>query len=117
MARGVPLLNRELSRLDYNRRVLAKAEDASVPLLERLRFLAFCSRNLDEFFMVRVGATRDLLDAGINERTPEGLVPAEQMAAIRQRSRMLLDDMYRCLNDQILPDLSANGIVIERFRE
>jgi polyphosphate kinase len=115
--RTIPLLNRELSRLDYNRRVLAKAEDSSVPLLERLRFLAFCSRNLDEFFMVRVGATRDLLDAGINERTPDGMLPGEQMAAMRQRSRVLLDDMYRCLNDQLLPELSARGIVIEHFRQ
>lgn len=88
-----------------------------MPLLERLRFLAFCSRNLDEFFMVRVGATRDLLDAGINERTPDGMLPAEQMAAMRQRTRVLLDDMYRCLNDQLLPELSAQGIVIEHYRQ
>ncbi len=97
--------------------MLAKAEDSGVPLLERLRFLAFCSRNLDEFFMVRVGATRDLLDAGINERTPDGMLPAEQMAAMRQRTRVLLDDMYRCLNDQLLPELSAQGIVIEHYRQ
>ncbi|MEO8380664.1 MAG: RNA degradosome polyphosphate kinase, partial [Acidobacteriota bacterium] len=115
--RPIPLLNRELSRLDYNRRVLAKAEDPSVPPLERLRFLAFCSRNLDEFFMVRVGATRDLLDAGIDEPSPDGLRPSEQMVAMRQRARLLLDDMYRCLNDQLLPELLAQGIVVERFRE
>jgi polyphosphate kinase len=116
-AKSIPLLNRELSRLDYNRRVLAKAEDDSVPLLERLRFLAFCSRNLDEFFMVRVGAARDLFDAGIDERTQDGLLPAEQMIAMRQRARALLDDMYRCLNDDLLPELRARGVVIESFRE
>ncbi|MDP9191274.1 MAG: polyphosphate kinase 1 [Acidobacteriota bacterium] len=113
----IPLLNRELSRLDYNRRVLAKAEDPDVPLLERLRFLAFCARNLDEFFMVRVGATRDLIDAGIAERTQDGLSPAEQMAAMRGRTRELLDDLSRCLNAQLLPQLKAGGIVLESFRD
>ncbi len=116
-AKAIPLLNRELSRLDYNRRVLAKAEDPDVPLLERLRFLAFCSRNLDEFFMVRVGATRDLIDAGIAERTQDGLLPTEQMAAMRTRTRELLDDLSRCLNAQLLPQLKAKGIVLEDFRD
>jgi len=111
----LPLLNRELSRLDYNRRVLAKAEDPAVPLLERLRFLAFCASNLDEFFMVRVGATRDLIDAGIAERSPDGLLPTEQMAAMRARTRELLADLYRCLNERLLPQLKENGVVIEEF--
>jgi polyphosphate kinase len=115
--KSIPLLNRELSRLDYNRRVLAKAEDPAVPLLERLRFLTFCSSNLDEFFMVRVGATRDLIDAGITERTPDGLMPSEQMSAMRQRTRELLADMYRCLGDQLLPELRGHGIIVESFRD
>ncbi|HEV7767918.1 MAG TPA: polyphosphate kinase 1 [Thermoanaerobaculia bacterium] len=112
----IPLLNRELSRLDYNRRVLAKAEDAEVPLLERLRFLAFCSRNLDEFFMVRVGATRDLIDAGISERTADGLLPTEQMTLMRARTRELLADTYRCFNEQLQPQLRGRGVLIEEFR-
>ncbi|GAC1431946.1 MAG: polyphosphate kinase 1 [Thermoanaerobaculia bacterium] len=112
----IPLLNRELSRLDYNRRVLAKAQDASVPLLERLRFLAWCSRNLDEFFMVRAGATRDLIDARVTEPSADGLLPIEQMEAIRAGAHTLLDDMYRCLNDQVLPELSRHGVVVESFR-
>jgi polyphosphate kinase len=116
-AKPLPLLNRELSRLDYNRRVLAKAEDPSVPLLERLRFLTFCSRNLDEFFMVRAGAMRDLLDAGIGDRTPDGMLPAEQIVAVRTRTRELLGEMYRCLNDRLIPELAANGIVLESFRD
>jgi polyphosphate kinase len=114
-SRSLPLLNRELSRLDYNRRVLAKAEERDVPLLERLRFLAFCSSNLDEFFMVRVGATRDLIDAGIAERSPDGLLPTEQMTAMRARTRELLADVYRCLNEKLLPDLRANAVLIEDF--
>lgn len=112
-----PLLNREISRLDYNRRVLAKAEDTSVPLLERLRFLTYCSNNLDEFFMVRAGATRDLIEAGISERTPDGLSPLEQMTAIRKRAKELYDDIYRCLNDRLLPELRANNIVLDSFRD
>jgi polyphosphate kinase len=113
----IPLLNRELSRLDYNGRILEKARDASVPLGERLRFLTYCSSNLDEFFMVRVGATRDLLDAGITDRTPDGLLPSEQMAAMRQRTRELLDAMHTCLNAEILPALRKHGLVVEKFRD
>jgi polyphosphate kinase len=116
-AKPLPLLNRELSRLDYNRRVLAKAEDPAVPLLERLRFLTFASSNLDEFFMVRVGATRDLIDAGITERTADGMLPAEQMAVVQPRTRELLADMYRCLNEQLLPELREAGIILESFRD
>ncbi|HEY0370618.1 MAG TPA: polyphosphate kinase 1 [Thermoanaerobaculia bacterium] len=115
--KALPLLNRELSRLDYNGRVLEKARDASVPLIERLRFLTYCSRNLDEFFMVRAGATRDLIDAGIVERSPDGLTPAEQMAAMRQRTRELLDAMYDCLNGELLPALRKEGIIVESFRD
>lgn len=111
----IPLLNRELSRLDYNGRVLEKACDPSVPLIERLRFLTYCSRNLDEFFMVRAGATRDLIDAGITEPSPDGLLPSEQMTVMRQRMRELIAAMYVCLNEQLLPELRANGIVIESF--
>lgn len=116
-AKAVPLLNRELSRLDYNGRVLEKARDREVPLIDRLRFLTYCSRNLDEFFMVRIGATRDLLDAGITERSPDGLLPSEQMAAMRQRSRDLLDAMYDCLNGELLPELRQHGIIVESFRD
>ncbi len=117
MAKTLPLLNRELSRLDYNARVLEKARDAGVPLIERLRYLTYCSRNLDEFFMVRAGATRDLIDAGITERSPDGLTPSEQMAAMRHRTRELLDAMYECLNGELMPELRRSGIVVESFRD
>ncbi|HEX9984064.1 MAG TPA: polyphosphate kinase 1 [Thermoanaerobaculia bacterium] len=115
--RPIPLLNRELSRLDYNRRVLAKAEDPRVPLLERLRFLAYCSQNLDEFFMVRVGATRDLIEAGIDDRTPDGLTPQEQSVAMRNKAKELLADMYRCLGGELLPAMRELGIIVESFRD
>ncbi|HEX7705908.1 MAG TPA: polyphosphate kinase 1 [Thermoanaerobaculia bacterium] len=110
-------LNRDLSRLDYNRRILANAEDASIPLLERLRFLTYCSKNLDEFFMVRVGAARDVLDAEISERSPDGMLPAEQLAAMRQRARQLLADMYSCLSEGLIPEMKSRGIMIQSYRD
>jgi polyphosphate kinase len=112
---SVPLLNRELSRLDYNRRVLAKADDPSVPLLERLRFLAWCSRNLDEFFMVRVGSTRDLIDAGVTEASADGMTPSLQLAEMRGRARELLDEMHRLLDSRLLPQLRDRGVTIPDF--
>ncbi len=117
MSATTPLLNRELSRLDYNRRVLAKAEQDDVPLLERLRFLAYASQNLDEFFMVRAGTIRDRIDAGIDEPTVDGLTPQEQMEAIRERARTIVSDMYTMLNGRILPALHAEGVILEHFRD
>lgn len=111
----VPLFNRELSRIDYNGRVLARAEDRDVPLIERLRFLTYCSRNLDEFFMIRVGSIRDLIEAGITERSPDGITPKEQMESIRPGLRMLLDRMNACLDTRLLPQLREKGIAIEPF--
>jgi len=113
----IPFFNRELSRLDYNRRVLAKAEDETVPLLERLRFLAYCSRNLDEFFMVRAGTVRDRIDAGIDAPTFDGLSPVEQMNAIRRRASAIVGEMYGLLRQRLLPALRTQGVIIEHFRD
>lgn len=113
----LPFLNRELSRLDYNRRVLAKAEEKDVPLLDRLRFLAYCSRNMDEFFMVRAGSIRDRIDAGIEDPTFDGLTSSEQMQAIRERATSILADVYGQLNGHLLPALRDQGIAIEHFRD
>src|SRR5436309_985452 len=89
-AEPVRLFNREFSWLDFNRRVLAEAFDATVPLLERVKFLSITSTNLDEFVMVRVGAIRELIATGIQERSPDGLTPKQQMRGIRERMRALL---------------------------
>ncbi len=82
-------INRELSWLEFNARVLALAEDPSTPLLERVRFLAIFSQNLDEFFQVRVAGLKDRIAAGVHGRTPDGMTTAEQLAAVLARAREL----------------------------
>jgi len=112
----VRLFNRELSWIEFNRRVLAQAEDKTVPLLERLRFLSIASNNLDELLMVREAAIRDLVVTGIQDRSPDGLTPKQQLKAIRERVKKLMTDMYAALDD-ILPELRKAGIRIEQFAD
>ena len=106
------LFNRELSWLEFNRRVLAEADDGSVPLLERVKFLAITANNLDEFLMVRMGAIRSLIAGGARERSPDGMTPKQQLKAIRDRVKSLLRDMYR-VHDTLLPQLRKAGVRIE----
>ena len=80
-------LNRELSRLDYDERVLAMAEDPKLPLLERVRFLAIFSQNLDDFFQVRVAGLKEQVLAAVAAASPDGMSPLEQLRAIRSRGR------------------------------
>src|SRR5574342_217137 len=82
-------INRELSLLEFQRRVLEEALDESNPLLERVKFLAILGSNLDEFFMVRVSGLKKQLDAGILDVPPDRLTPAEQLAAIRKTAQQL----------------------------
>src|SRR5512136_722267 len=77
-------INRELSLLEFQKRVLEEAQDESNPLLERVKFMAIVGSNLDEFFMVRVSGLRKQVAAGVVDLTPDGLTPAEQIAAIRK---------------------------------
>jgi polyphosphate kinase len=103
-------LNRELSWLEFNRRVLEEATDPSVPLLERLRFLSITSSNLDEFFMVRVGGLRQLLKEGKNAFDPGGMTTREQLAEISRRTHELVAEQYACFLDDIEPKLASAGI-------
>jgi polyphosphate kinase len=109
--------NRELSWLDFNQRVLEIAEQEDVPLLERVKFCAIYSSNLDEFFMVRVAGLWDQVDAGIDARGPDGLSPTEQIEAIRARTLELDRRLNACFFDQIRPELAGAGIRIASVEE
>src|SRR5215216_5251322 len=91
------LLNRELSWLEFNARVLHEAFDARIPLLERLKFLSIFSTNLDEFFMVRVAGLRRQLALGGGQHSPDGMTPQEQLDAIERRVHELLAQQRTCL--------------------
>jgi polyphosphate kinase len=112
-SRNIPLFNREFSWLEFNRRVLAEAENPSVPLLERLKFLSIAAANLDEFFMVRVSGVRDLMIASIMERTADGLTPKQQLKGIRERAGRLLLDLYACLKKEVMPELKRHNFRID----
>ena len=103
-------VNRELSWLEFDRRVLEEAEDPTVPLLERVKFLAIVSSNLDEFFMVRVAGLKRRIRAGDGTTGPDGLTPAQTLAAVAERARSLSDEQHRCFLDQLEPMLAAEGI-------
>jgi polyphosphate kinase len=102
-------VNRELSLLVFQRRVLEEAEDHSNPLLERVKFVSIVASNLDEFFMVRVAGLNAQLDAGILDVGPDGMSPRAQLIAIRREIKKLLSDMHKCLA-QIRPELAEQGI-------
>ncbi len=103
-------INRELSTLDYFSRVLAIAEDTSVPLLERAKFLAIFQGLLDEFFEVRVAGLKDQLAAGLTGTDPACLSPGDQLRAIRRETRCLVERRVRAFVDQVVPELDDHGI-------
>ena len=102
--------NRELSWLQFNERVLELAEDESLPLLERVKFLAIYASNLDEFYMVRVAGLHDQVDAGIDARGPDGLAPSETIERIAERARELGHRHSRQWEDVVRPRLAEQGI-------
>jgi polyphosphate kinase len=104
--------NRELSWLQFNERVLELAEDASVPLMERLKFAAIFTSNLDEFFMIRVAGLHDQVDAGLANTGADGLTPAETIDAVRERAGELCDRQSACVEEMLRPALSEQGIAI-----
>ena len=107
---GPRFFNRDLSWLEFNRRVLAQAEDASLPLLDRVRFLTIFTSNLDEFFMKRVGLLKRAVHAGVEAAGHDGLTPRRQLAAIRELVIELIGHRAAIFNDQVRPALDRAGI-------
>jgi len=103
-------INRELSWLEFNQRVLDEARDKGNPLLERLKFLAITGSNLDEFFMVRVGGLQIRRNRGVTKPDPAGLTPAQQLTAISERTHRMKVDQYSCLIMEVEPALADSGI-------
>jgi len=111
------LLNRELSWIEFNRRVLEEALDQSLPLLERLKFLSIFSTNLDEFFMIRMSGLQEQIEANPDLLSPDGLTPAAQVQLISDRLRPLLEMQSRCLREDILPGLEKAGVRIVPYAQ
>jgi polyphosphate kinase len=112
-----PFINRELSWLEFNRRVLAEAQNPDNPLLERLKFFTIFSSNLDEYFEVRVAGLKQQIESGVVERCDEGMTPSETFQAIVKLVRELVDFQYKCWRKEIAPALSKNGIRLLEFNQ
>lgn len=111
------LLNRELSWLEFNQRVLQEARDPSNPLLERVKFFCITSSNLDEFFEVRVAGLRQQVAGGVSEALPDGLLPAQAIAQVQSRIRAQVDELYTCWREELLPELAQYGIRFIRVED
>ncbi len=107
-------LNRELSWLAFNQRVLDQARDRRHPILERVKFLAIVGTNLDEFFMIRVAVLQKQMRTHREHVSPDGLTTEQQLALVRARARQMLDEQALCWADALRPELAAHGI---RFLE
>jgi polyphosphate kinase len=110
-------LNRELSWLQFNARVLAYADEPSLPLYERLKFLGIFSSNLDEFFMVRAAGLQAQLLSGVEEVPPDGLTPRQQLALMSQRTHRLVAEHYRIWNEEVRPRLRDEGVALVQPEE
>jgi polyphosphate kinase len=111
------LFNRELSWLEFNRRVLEEALDPQQPLLEKLKFLSIFSSNLDEFFMIRISALKEELEEEIVEPSPDGMTPAEQLDEICRRLQPMVEKQMRCLRKEVMPLLEREGIAVLSYKE
>jgi len=110
------IINRELSWLDFNARVLAMASDTGVPLLERCRFVAIFSSNLDEFFQIRVAALKGQIAGDVNVKTPDGRTPQHQLDDIRRIAKNLVAQQERVWLDELVPQLAENNIFISTWK-
>jgi polyphosphate kinase len=108
-------VNRELSLLEFQRRVLQEAQDETVPLLERVKFLSIVGSNLDEFFMVRVAGLKRQVEGGVLDCGPDSMTPQAQLAAVRERVASLFREAHECWQRQILPSLGKAGIQVADY--
>jgi len=104
------LINRELGILEFQRRVLAQADDPEMPLLERLKFICIFSSNLDEFFEVRVAGLKEQIRAKTTQRSPDGMTPVQQYRAVSETAHALVARQYELFNKDIIPELATHGI-------
>ena len=116
-AKSVPpaparFINRELSWLEFNQRVLNEALDTGNPLLERVKFFCIVSSNLDEFFEVRVAGLKQQMESDVVERSLDGLTASDAFRAITRRVRQMVADQYACWREELMPALARNGIRI-----
>src|ERR1041384_7022200 len=109
------LFNRELSLLEFFRRVLEEAQDEAQPLLERLKFWSIFSSNVDEFFMIRVSGLKEQLSGEVTELSPDGRTPAAQLSECRERLLPMIAAQMRCLQAEVLPQLKSRGIHIAPY--
>ena len=112
MGNSKVFINRELSWLEFDARVLGEAEDELNPLFERLKFLSITASNLDEFFMVRVASLKDMVNAGYTKRDIAGMTAAEQLAALDERTHAFVKRQYKIYNDELVPALAREGFHI-----
>ena len=110
-------INRELSMLQFQRRVFEEASDENNPLLERVKFLSIVASNMDEFFMVRVGGLKMQIEAGVVNFSIDGLSPAEQLAEVRKSAKEIMTNANNYWDDVLLPQLYEEGINILRYEE
>src|SRR6184192_3810255 len=110
-------INRELSWLEFNRRVLEEAQDPTQPLIERVKFLTIVSSNLDEFFEIRVAGIKQQIESETSDISPEGLSPTETFDRIQKTVRQLVAAQYALWNNELLPELSKNGIYVREIAD
>lgn len=110
-------INRELSWLAFNRRVLEEAEDPATPVLEKLKFAAIFSSNLDEYFMIRVGGLMRVLQADIEHIDPSGKTPRQELDDLSVKVRDIVKEQYKCIMGEIFPALEKAGIFIQRYED